>query len=250
MPPDLCHKCRQVPAAEGDAWCYGCAGWEAIGRELTASWDSTGARRLAADLVVNAARQVRALRSLSAGLARETGPPGSAGKAVAPQRRRSREREPERPSLPRRRSEGAVRRKEELESEEEEAEVEESEEDEERRRRDRRSPDPPERDRRGHHRPPEPDGPPPPGTTSISKSLRRADGHHSAGTQDSTGHTKRRRSGHHHEHKPTRRAGRKHKRLKRLAENPGLVVHRQLSQDFLKLATSEPGALDLGRLGR
>ena len=87
MPPNLCHKCRQVPASEGDTWCYGCSGCEAIGRELTASWDGIGSRGLVADLVVNAARQVRALRSLSAGLARETAAAGGAGPAVAPKRR-------------------------------------------------------------------------------------------------------------------------------------------------------------------
>jgi hypothetical protein len=65
-----------------------------------------------------------------------------------------------------------------------------------------------------------------------------------------------RRSGHHHSsgHKPrgkrAKRAGRKHKRLHRLAVDPTLVVHRQLSKSFLELASSRAGALDLDTLGR
>ena len=171
----LCNKCRQIPAVEGDTWCYGCAGWEAIGRELSGSWDGQGARRVANDLVVNAARQVRALRSLSAGLARESGPTGGAGETRAPKRAASEDRREERKSLPRRRSSGHAAPKEEQESEEEEDAAEETDE-EDRRRRSKRSPEGPERSRGGHRRPPEPDrSPVPPGTTSIRASLSRAD---------------------------------------------------------------------------
>ena len=76
MPPILCSKCKGCLALEGDSWCIGCTGWESLGRELTSSWDSAGARVLASDLVINCARQVKALRALSAGLARQ---PDSAG---------------------------------------------------------------------------------------------------------------------------------------------------------------------------
>ena len=78
-PPQACAKCRNCPAAEGDSWCLGCTGWEAIGRELTAAWDSSGARRLAGDLVVSCCRQVRALRSVTAGLTREVAVSSGAG---------------------------------------------------------------------------------------------------------------------------------------------------------------------------
>ena len=238
----LCNKCRQIPAVEGDTWCYGCAGWEAIGRELSGSWDGQGARRVANDLVVNAARQVRALRSLSAGLARESGPTGGAGETRAPKRAASEDRWEERKSLPRRRSSGHAAPKEEQESEEEEDAAEETDE-EDRRRRSKRSPEGPERSRGGHRRPPEPDrSPVPPGTTSIRASLSRADKR----PADNREHRPQRR----HAHGTRRRGGRKHQRLKRLAENPHLAVHRHLSADFLKLATSESGALGLDRLGR
>lgn len=238
----LCNKCRQIPAVKGDTWCYGCAGWEAIGRELSGSWDGQGARRVANDLVVNAARQVRALRSLSAGLARESGPTGGAGETRAPKRAASEDRREERKSLPRRRSSGHAAPKEEQESEEEEDAAEETDE-EDRRRRSKRSPEGPERSRGGHRRPPEPDrSPVPPGTTSIRASLSRADKR----PDDNREHRPQRR----HAHGTRRRGGRKHQRLKRLAENPHLAVHRHLSADFLKLATSESGALGLDRLGR
>ena len=100
MPPaHSCNKCKTAPAAEGDSWCTGCTSWEFIGRELGGSWDSSGARLLASDLVVTTARQIRALRSLSAGLARQ--PPGNppAGESRAKGSSVRTERE----SLPRRR---------------------------------------------------------------------------------------------------------------------------------------------------
>ena len=61
----LCHKCHQATPAEGDSWCLGCAGWKALGRELCSPWPSEGARRLAADLVISRARQVRGLRNFA-----------------------------------------------------------------------------------------------------------------------------------------------------------------------------------------
>ena len=79
MPPPLCAKCRETTAAEGDSWCLGCTAWEALGRELAGHWDSSGARVLANDLVVSCVRQVRGLRSLSAGLTRSADKAASAG---------------------------------------------------------------------------------------------------------------------------------------------------------------------------
>ena len=141
MPPQQCQKCRNFPAAEGDTWCNGCSGWEALGRELCGSWDSAGARRLANDLVLTAARQTRALRSLAAGLVRQADAERGAGRSEGTRRSRSPERDRAgRESLPRRRAEEATSAKAEQESEEEEPE----ETDEEERRRSKRSPsDPP-----------------------------------------------------------------------------------------------------------
>ena len=111
MPPGpRCTKCHQIAAAEGDSWCTGCSAWEFLGRELTASWDSEGARVLAGDLAVTAARQVKALRSLSSGLARVAGGPSAGtGRAEVPvpaaePKRRAEQPHTGRDSLPRRRA--------------------------------------------------------------------------------------------------------------------------------------------------
>ena len=50
---------------------------------MCGSWDSAGARLLANDLVITAAQQTRALRSLAAGLLRADGASRSAGRAEA-----------------------------------------------------------------------------------------------------------------------------------------------------------------------
>ena len=102
--PSVCAKCRQISAAEGDSWCSGCSAWEFLGRERTSSWDSKGARLLASDVVVSAARQVKALRSLSAGLCRDAGGASSAGGSRAEPGGAPVERNSHRESLPRRRS--------------------------------------------------------------------------------------------------------------------------------------------------
>ena len=87
MPPPLCNKCRETFAQEGDTWCVGCTGWEALGRELSGLWDVPGARLLANDFVLSCARQVRALRTLSAGLSRSAGSQACSPPSSAPPRR-------------------------------------------------------------------------------------------------------------------------------------------------------------------
>ncbi len=62
-----CAKCKCTLLRVGDTWCLGCSGWEAIGLELSSSWSSPGLRRLGEDLVVQTARNLRALRSSGAG---------------------------------------------------------------------------------------------------------------------------------------------------------------------------------------
>eukprot|EP00435_Cladocopium_sp_Y103_P052662 s868_g16.t1 len=168
MPPPVCNKCRSTSAAEGDSWCLGCSCWEALGRELSGSWDSPGARLLASDLVVNCARQVRALRSLSAGLARQEGPKGSAGSAVARSRDPSRGGADHRSSLPRRRSREAAPAKEEQESEEDENS--ETDEEEKRQKEKKRSRTRIRKTRGGDRPPPEPEDPPT-GLSSIGRTL-------------------------------------------------------------------------------
>ena len=75
---DRCNKCRVSRRSEGNAWCLGCLSWETLERELTGSWVGPGGLRVIADnLVLGAAREVRALRALGAGLGQA--PSGGAG---------------------------------------------------------------------------------------------------------------------------------------------------------------------------
>ena len=62
-----CAKCKSTLSRVGDTWCLGCAGWESIGLELSSSWPTPSLRRIADDLVVQTARNPRALRSSGAG---------------------------------------------------------------------------------------------------------------------------------------------------------------------------------------
>ncbi len=58
-----CAKCKSTLSRVGDTWCLGCSGWESIGLELSSSWSTPGLRRIADDLVVQTARNLRALRA-------------------------------------------------------------------------------------------------------------------------------------------------------------------------------------------
>eukprot|EP00435_Cladocopium_sp_Y103_P062529 s1948_g24.t1 len=69
-------KAKVAERVTGDTWCLGCASWEAIERELCNRWPGpAGLRAVAESLVLNAARETRALRSLSAGLGLARGDP-------------------------------------------------------------------------------------------------------------------------------------------------------------------------------
>ena len=230
--PPLCAKCRQTSANEGDSWCTGCTAWEFVGRELTAAWGSTSARALASDIVLSAGRQIRALRSLSAGLARVEARP----RAGDPPREGS-----ERATLPRRRSQAPpppVPKEEEVSCEEEETEEESG----------QRDPTPEAVPIRGSsRRPPEPDGPPPgkrhhPPDAGRSRASR---GGHSGSHREH-----RERSGRREHTRGKRRGGRKHQRLYRLATDPTKVIHRKPGHAFWELRSSDLGQLELDRLGR
>ncbi len=230
--PPLCAKCRQIPASEGDSWCTGCTAWEFVGRELTAAWDSVGARNLASDIILSAGRQIRALRSLSAGLARVEPrlPPGD------PPREAS-----ERATLPRRRSQAPPppAPKEEEESIEEEETDEESV---------HREPTPevhPIRD--SSRRPPEPDGPPP----GLRYPRSDAGKSRASGKKHSGSHREHRERSDRRDHtRGRRRGGRKHQRVYRLATDPTRVIHRKPGQAFWELRSGDLGQLELDRLGR
>eukprot|EP00438_Fugacium_kawagutii_P023131 Skav208788 [mRNA] locus=scaffold931:264665:267248:- [translate_table: standard] len=80
----VCAKCRQVPPNEGDTWCLGCSAWELIERELKSRWPGAqGLRQVAENLLVSAAREVRALRGISLGTSRPLEPAGAPPRAVS-----------------------------------------------------------------------------------------------------------------------------------------------------------------------
>eukprot|EP00434_Breviolum_minutum_P014886 symbB.v1.2.013121.t1/scaffold923.1/size151761/4 len=75
-----CNKCKVSFRVGGDTWCTGCAAWETIGLELCNSWSGPGGlRRIAEDIVLSAARQVRALRAVGAGSSRAPAAGASSG---------------------------------------------------------------------------------------------------------------------------------------------------------------------------
>lgn len=246
-PAPVCNRCRQGFAAEGDSWCTACTSWEALGRELSGHWDQSGCRIIATDLVLNCVRQVRALRSLGAGLSRidtattVTSSPG-AGSPRAP---RDIAREKAREPLPRARSAApppplALAKSEVSDAGEAEDNLDgESEEEEE----DERSPTPVHRPiHSGSRRPPEPDRPPAGHQGYHKKSeagSSRASGHRAERERSRHGGHKRRRS--------NRRGGRKHQRLHRLAEDPTIRVHRKPPAGYWDLSCFGSGASHLDR---
>eukprot|EP00435_Cladocopium_sp_Y103_P017965 s2350_g4.t1 len=259
MPPPLCAKCREAFANEGDSWCLGCISWEALGRELSGHWDQPGARLLANDFVVSCARQVRALRSLSAGLAREAGSVSVAGSGRAsheprPAGEAARSRADPRAELPRARqplpppppAPRQAKAEEESEGDEEEDEEEEDKED------DTPIGVAPKR------KPPGPDGPSRgPGSTRTrsprgSGERRRSHHREDRDRRSERGRDRQRSRERRGDRKKTksgrRRGGRKHQRLGRLAGNPFLRVHRKASAAFLELGSLTQGRAALDRL--
>ena len=66
-----CAKCHSSDRISGDTWCVGYSAWEAIGTELTSSWSGpAGLKTIGNNLVLGAARELRALRALGAGIGR------------------------------------------------------------------------------------------------------------------------------------------------------------------------------------
>lgn len=238
-PGPVCNRCRQAQAAEGDSWCSSCTSWEALGRELSGHWDVSGCRVLAADLVLNCVRQVRALRALGAGLSRAEAAIPVTSSPGAGSHRAHRGSEVETPRAPLPRSRGTtppppVAKAEESDKDLQEDLGEESEEEEE----EERSPTPEHKPiHSGSRRPPEPDRHPTP-------AHRRGHHHSEAGSgRASGGYSERDRSRRreHGRRKSTRRGGRKHQRLHRLAIDPHIRVHRKPPADHWQLSCLDTG---------
>lgn len=64
----LCNKCGTAAPFGSDSWCIACAAHEQLAAELRGSWGQPGLRAVASDLVATCLRQVRALRRLGLGL--------------------------------------------------------------------------------------------------------------------------------------------------------------------------------------
>lgn len=85
MSRPLCNKCRQGTSAGSDSWCVGCSALENIQGDLRARWGSSDLRRAGNEALVDAARQIKVLRSLSLRLvparaeASEAAPPAREG---------------------------------------------------------------------------------------------------------------------------------------------------------------------------
>ena len=237
---NLCVKCQQGTKLSGDSWCLGCAGWESIERELSSRWPApSGLRVIAEDLVLSAARGVRALRAVGAGFAAapassraeplpaaevpKSGPahPGLAAKSQPAKPKQSEEEsvytyetdteEEESPEKEVARS--SKEKKEAPKASERKAE---KGKDSKRVKEERRSEDRKE-SRRKDSKP-------------EDKELKRHRGESSK--KDHRDH--RGEGDHKRKHKKTRRGGRKHKRLDRLKERPFTEVHRSLSDFVLK----------------
>ena len=58
----VCARCKRAPPAHADTWCLACSAWEALGNGLGFAWHHPGLRVVASDVLVSAARTVRALR--------------------------------------------------------------------------------------------------------------------------------------------------------------------------------------------
>lgn len=232
----LCNKCKTNPPFEDDSWCLSCSGWESIGQDLCARWDIPALRELACEAVVATARQLKALRRLSTGLAAQQASSASAlggrdkgrrgaleelNKAEEP-KTEVKEREP----LPRSRSSGVrpVEVKPEKEPSSEYEDEDEEEESEAAPGASRLAFAP--GSRSGSNRPSEPAIPPKedqrgPRARESEKEPRERDRHHREHRDE--GEPRRRKR---------RRAGRKHKNLSRLVDNPNARVHRSLDQSF------------------
>ncbi len=197
-----------------------------------ARWDIPGLRELACEAVVSTARRLKGLRRLSSGLAAQHSAAGASRSSRERSRRGATEalsKEPQvaiepknREPLPRSRSTPTnpeVKAEKAPSSEYERSEDEEE---------DEESEDLPGAKRLafapGSEKPPEPAGPPP-GQSAGSRGSdhhRGRDHHHHRGEQDGEERRKRKK----------RRAGRKHKNLSRLVENPHAKVHRSLDSSY------------------
>lgn len=212
----FCNKCKRAPCEEGDSWCIGCSGWEALGQELCAKWGSAALRVVASDIVVHAVKEVRALRQVSssltsassAGISRDL--KTTSAKAAA-----------SKPPLPRREGKGSTEVKKEPAEEEYESYEEGSEEEK----------------PAGDRKPPEPDHPP------SAASRREGDSNRGRRTEPRAEDREEHRGEHrgHKRKRTSKRAGRKHQRQYRVLEDPNIRLHRTKPGSYWDTTPSSQG---------
>ncbi len=220
----LCNKCKRTPCEEGDTWCLGCSGWEALGQELSAHWGSPTLRVLASDVVVNSVRTVRALRQFSSGLASASSAGATRALEVATAKSGSN------PKPPLQRSQGAPNvevKAEPADEEEYESYTEEE-----------TAPK-----AAGARRPAEPDHPPPKAPRGQQEEEDRDHRPRESGSRREEPEQERRG------HKRKRRGGRKHQRLHRVLGDPNVRLHRSKPGSYWDSTPSRQGrgALDRRR---
>ena len=207
-----CAKCKQGIPLEGDTWCLACISWEQIEIELNSPWHSRGVRDLGTEVVVTAARQLRALRNLSSSL-RSAGVSRSAASQGEGRSRSagitSRELPPPPPAPIK--AEKAAESEYETDEEEEESEEEE----------DEITGAYPKVD--PSKRPPEPAAPPRPKEEVQQETYRVPD--REAEDRSRTKKKKKKKKG--RDRDRGRRGGRKHQGLHRTLEDPSIRVHRK-----------------------
>ena len=230
-----CNRCRTSNALDADSYCLGCSAWEGLGRELQAPWGNQPCRELATEFLVNTARQVRALRNLSANLV----PKADQGSRSGAKRPEEDPKAVERPALQRKRPHSPTRGasakstgtpKRAVQPTEEESSSEGSGETEELAvPEDSHAP----LTSGDNRKPPEPDGAPPGYKESKDKEPRRERRRHHH-------HKKEDHPWRQHTKKP-HRAGRKHQRLARATVDPFQRIHRKIPSSFFDIRLSDQG---------
>ena len=249
MSGPLCARCKRWVSQSGDSWCAACTATEVIQGEWCRTWQPAY-RRIAQDLVISVARQIRAIRSVAAGVSSTVAQQVTERtKAATADRSRAKvetsdlreEASPvdHREDLPRRRTTQpkvlpkpdtrSAGQSDETSDEEEETDVESTSKG---KRKASPAPDPDHRPiKEPKRKPPDPDSrqhrpqaergkqdKPPPDSLVLK-----------GRAESSQGHRKEDRRRRRH------RAGRKHQRHYRLLEDPTLRVHHKPGEDFFAL---------------
>ena len=66
--PSTCNKCRRSTAVEGETWCGGCLALDGCLASLKGNWWSSTHRRLGEEILIQAHRQLKAVKSLDTAL--------------------------------------------------------------------------------------------------------------------------------------------------------------------------------------